>query len=80
MDTQYEIDSNGRHGSTEICVKESMHLYAYPVTYFLSEVTDYPHIVGNSQIFDRTQYLWGFRVTKLRFGISVNGDFEIIMK
>lgn len=57
-----------------------MHLYAYPVTYFSSEVSDYPHIVGNSQIFDRTQYLCGFRVTKLRFGISVKGDFEIIMK
>ncbi len=50
-----------------------MYLYAYPVTYFFSEVTDYPHIVGNSQIFDRTQYLRGLQATKLRFGISVKG-------
>ena len=49
--------SGGRHRSAEFCVKESMHLYAYPVTYFLSEVKDYPHIVGNSQIFDRMLYL-----------------------
>ena len=55
--------------------KMHLQLYAYPVTYFFSEVTDYPYIVGNSQIFDRMLYLWGFRDTKLRFGISVNGLF-----
>lgn len=34
-------------------------LYAYPVIYFLSEVSDYPHIVGNSQFFYRMQYFMG---------------------
>ena len=38
-DTQYEFVSrrsqSGRRGSTEICVKESMHLYAYPVIFFI---------------------------------------------
>ena len=57
-----------------------LYLYAYPVTHFLSEVTDYSHIVGNSQIFDRMLCVWGFRVTKLLFGISVNGLFRMIMK
>ncbi len=60
--------------------KGILDLYAYPVTYFLSEVSEYPHIVGITQIFDRTQYLWGLRATKLRFRISVKGYFEIIMK
>jgi len=50
-----------------------MYLYAYPATVNLSEVSDYPHNVGNSQFFYRMQYLWGLQATKLRFGISVNG-------
>jgi hypothetical protein len=43
-DTQYEFVSrrrrSGRHGSTEICVKESMHLYAYPVIFFIFACKD----------------------------------------
>lgn len=38
-DMQYEFVSrlswSGRHGSTEICVKGGMHLYAYPVIIFI---------------------------------------------
>lgn len=43
-DTQYEFASrrsrSGRHRSTEICVKESMHLYAYPVILNIFVVPD----------------------------------------
>ena len=38
-----------------------MQLEAYPATVNLSEVSDYPHIVGNSQFFYRMQYLWGLQ-------------------
>ena len=34
-----------------------LYLYAYPVTLFLSEASDYPHIVDNSQFSYRMQYL-----------------------
>ena len=57
-----------------------MHLYAYPATYFLSEVTDYPHIVGNSQFFYRMQYLCGLQGYEASFGMSVKGHCGLIVK
>ena len=57
-----------------------MYLYAYPATVNFSEVSDYPHNVGNSQLLYRMQYLWGLQSCEGSFGISVKGHCEIIVK
>ena len=57
-----------------------MHLYAYPATVNLSEVSDYPHIVGNSQFFYRMQCLWGVQSCEGSFGMSAKGHCELIVK
>lgn len=56
-----------------------LQLYAYPATVNLSEVSDYPHNVGNSQFFCRIQCLWGLQSYEGSFGISVKGHCEIIV-
>ena len=60
--------------------KGIVYLYAYPVIFLKTNVSDCPNIVGDSLIFYRMPYLWACqRLTGLS-GISVKGDFEIFIK
>ncbi len=52
-----------------------MYLYAYPVIFLKTNVSDCPNIVGDSLIFYGMPYLWACQRLAGLSGISVKGDF-----
>ena len=60
--------------------KRGMHLYAYPVIFFKLKVSNYPKIVGIPLYFCRMPYLCACQRLAGLSGISVEGDFELIIK